>query len=133
MAKRFSIALCLLAACTTAAHGEERQRVEVGTPARYVVKAACIPRRGFVAVSEAPNHPPTLPMLNLLIFKGEVIGLLFEALERDGWKPWYDEPEGQAVSHDGGPKHYSQLIVLKRGPTAAECKSAKDAFGRHVR
>jgi hypothetical protein len=127
------ITLGLFVSCASTAYSQERRRVEVGIPAHYVVKTGCIANRGFVAVAEAPNHPPTLPMLNLLIFNGEVIGLLFEVLERDGWKPWYDEPEGQAVSHDGGPKHYSQLMMLRQGPTAAECKSAKDAFGRHVK
>jgi hypothetical protein len=119
--------------CTISAYPQERRRGDIGIPPHYVVQTACIPNRGFVAVSEARNHPATLPMLNLLIFNGEVVGLLFEVLERDGWKPWYDEPEGQAVSHDGGPKHYSQLIMLKQGPTAEECKAAKDAFGRHVK
>lgn len=130
MGRPIVIAFSLFLVCASAAYAQERRRVEVGIPAHYVVKTRCIPDRGFIAVSEAPNHPPTLAMLNLLIFKGEVIGLLFEVHERDGWKPWYDEPEGQPVSHDGGPKHYSQLIMLRQGPTAEECKSAKDTFGR---
>ena len=121
------VALSLSVACT--AYSQERKRAEVGIPAHYVVKTRCIPDRGFIAVSEALSYPATLPMLNLLIFNGEVIGLLFEVHEKDGWKPWYDEPEGQAVSHDGGPKHYSQLMLLKPGPTAEQCKAAKGPYG----
>ena len=125
MTRALLLALFVLAADQSAVHGQQRRPVDVGIPSHYVVKTDCIPNRGFLAVSEAPNHPATLPMLNLFIFNGEVIGLLFEAHARDGWKPWYDEPEGQPVSHDGGPPHYSQLIMLKAGPTAQQCKAAK--------
>lgn len=128
MTKPLLIAFTLSVACASTAYPQERRRVEVGIPAHYAVKTRCIPNRGFIAEAEAPNHPPALPMLNLLIFNGEVVGLLFEVLARDGWKPWYDEPEGKPVSHDGGPEHYSQLIMLKQGPTAEQCKAAKGAF-----
>jgi hypothetical protein len=64
-------------------------------------------------------------MVALWIYNGEVIGLLFEALARDGWRPWYDEPEGKPAIHGTEPPHYSQQIMFKRGPTAEECKVAK--------
>ena len=95
----------------------------------YTVEPRCIPERGFIAMPQASGHPATLPFVALWVFNGEVVGLLFEAHEKDGWKPWYDEPEGQAVSHDGGPRHYSQLIMLKPGPTAEQCKAAKGPYG----
>jgi hypothetical protein len=123
------MALTLSIACASNACAQERRQVEVGIPKHYVVKTRCILGRGFIAEAEAPNHPPALPMVNLLIFNGEVIGLFFEVLARDGWKPWYDEPEGQPVSHGGGPEHYSQLMMFKQGPTAEQCKAAKGAFG----
>jgi hypothetical protein len=112
------------------ARAQERTRVEIGIPKHYAVKTKCIPERGFFAVAEALGHEEALPMVALLLFKGEVIGILFEALARDGWRPWYDEPEGKPVSHGGGPEHYSQLMMFKRGPTAEECNTAKDAFAR---
>jgi hypothetical protein len=124
------IALGLAIACASTAYAQERRRVAIGIPKHYAVKTKCIPERGFIAVAEAPGYQEALPMAGLLIFNGEVIGLLFEALARDGWKPWYDEPEGKPVSHDGGPEHYSQLMMFKQGPTAEQCKAAKDAFGR---
>jgi hypothetical protein len=127
--KPLLIAIGLSVACASTAYGQERRRVEVGIPKHYVVKTKCIPERGFFAVAEAPGHEEAMPMAALLIFNGEVIGVLFEALARDGWRPWYDEPEGKPVSHDGGPEHYSQLMMFKRGPTAEECQAAKGAFG----
>lgn len=94
-------------------------------PAHYVVKGQCRAGRGFVAVAEAPGYAPTYPLLHLLVFEGEIIGALFEVRESDGWKPWYNQPEGKPVSHDGGPRHYSHTIMLKGGPTAEQCKTAR--------
>jgi hypothetical protein len=129
---RWLLALQVLAlsiACVARAAAEERRRVEPGIPSYYKVKPRCIPERGYIAMPEAPGHPTELPFAALWIFNGEVIGLLFEAHERDGWRPWYDEPEGQAVSHDGGPRHYSQQFMFKPGPTAEQCKASKGAHG----
>ena len=72
-------------------------------PPYYTVKSQCIPGRGYVALAEAPGHTPELPLLALFVYGGEVIGVLFEAHEKDGWRPWYNERVGEAVSHDGGP------------------------------
>ena len=125
--KSLIAALGVFILSTTAAVSEEPPRPKVGIPSYYSIKPRCIPERGFIALPEVPGHAAELPLVALWIFNGEVIGLLFEAHERDGWRPWYDEPEGQAVSHSGGPRHYSQLVMLKKGPTAEQCKAAKGA------
>src|SRR5262247_3154247 len=88
--KTLLVASCLLAFGANAALAQERRRVEVGIPKHYTVKSKCIPNRGFFLVAEAPGHEEALPLVALLVFKGEVIGLMFEALARDGWRPWYD-------------------------------------------
>ena len=97
----------------------------VAVPSHYVVRKNCTPGRGFIAIPEAPNFPPGYPMMALFVFNGEVVGFLLEVHEKDGWKPWYDQPQGQPISHGGGPKHYSQLVMIKKGPTAEECRRAK--------
>ena len=61
----------------------------------------------------------------LRVFHGEVIGVIFEVEAKEGWKPWYDQPEGQPTTHDGSPPHYTQTISLKQGPTVEECNAAK--------
>lgn len=94
-------------------------------PSYYTVKNHCVAGRGFVAVPEAPGFPPAYPFVALLVFKGEIVGFLLEVGEKDGWKPWYNQPQEQPVSHDGGPRHYTQTIMIKKGPTAEECKAAK--------
>ena len=99
-------------------------------PPYYVLKSRCIPEHGYVAIPEAPNHPPALPLVAVFVYRGEVIGVLFEALEKDGWRPWYDEPEGKAVSHDGGPRHYSHTAMFKKGPSTEDCKASKGAMER---
>ena len=81
------------------------------------------------------NGPPTprrylLPTMNVRVFNGEVIGFLFEVDAKDGWKPWYDEPEGKPRSHGGDNPHYTQLIMIKKGPTAEECKTSKGPYGK---
>lgn len=129
MTRALLIAACIWMSFASMGHAQERRHVEAGIPKHYVVKTKCIPDRGFFLVAEAPGHEEALPMVALLVFKGEVIGLMFEALARDGWRPWYDEPEGKPVSHGGGPEHYSQLMMFKRGPSADECKAAKGPYG----
>lgn len=129
MHKSFIAALGVLILSTNTALSQEPPRPKASIPSYYSVKPRCVTGRGFIALPEAPGQPVALPFVGLWVFNGEVIGLLFEALERDGWRPWYDEPEGQAVSHDGGPRHYSQLVMFKPGPTAEQCKAAKGPNG----
>ena len=69
------------------------------------------------------------PKVNLRVFNGEVIGFTFEVPAKEGWKPWYDQPEGKPTAHDGSIQHYTQTIYLKKGPTAEECKAAKGPYG----
>ncbi len=90
----------------------------------------CFPGKGYVFKAEAPNHPSTLPQMNLRVFNGEVIGFVFEVDAKEGWKPWYNQVEGKTLSHRGGTPHYSQNIFIKKGPTAAECKASKGPFGK---
>lgn len=125
MYRQISLALCISAFAVAPSYAQDASAARIPVPRHYVVKHHCMPDRGFVAVAEAPGYPSTYPKLNLLVFKGEVIGVLFEAEEKDGWKPWYNQPEGKATSHDGGPAHYTQTLMFKKGPTAEECKAAK--------
>jgi hypothetical protein len=118
----------MLWAVTLAA--QESSSAARSLPPYYTVKSQCIPGRGYVALAEAPGHTPELPLLALFVYGGEVIGVLFEAHEKDGWRPWYNERDGEAVSHDGGPRHYSHPIMFKKGPTAEECKAAKGPLRR---
>ena len=90
----------------------------------------CSPGRGYSFSAEAPNHPSTYPKLNLRVFNGEVIGFTFEVPAKEGWKPWYDQPEGKPTSHDGSIEHYTQTIYFKKGPTAEECKGSKSPYGQ---
>ena len=90
----------------------------------------CSPGKGYVFKAKAPNHPSTLPTMNLRVFNGEVISFLFEVDAKEGWKPWYNQVEGKTVSHRGGTPHYSQDIFIKKGPTAAECKASKGPYGK---
>lgn len=103
---------------------------EFKLPPYYKLKTRCIPEHGYVAIPEAPEHPAALPLVGVFVYRGEVIGVLFEAHERDGWRPWYDEPEGKPVSHDGGPRHYSHTAMFKKGPSAEECKTSKGPMQR---
>lgn len=89
----------------------------------------CRPGRGYTFGAEAPNYPSTYPKLNLRVFGGEVIGFLVEVSAKEGWKPWYDQPEGKPTSHEGSPPHYTQTIYIKKGPTAEECKASKGPYG----
>jgi hypothetical protein len=89
----------------------------------------CTAARGYSFSAEAPNHPSTYPKMNLRVFNGEVIGFIFELEAKEGWKPWYDQPEGKATSHDGSTPHYTQTIYIKKGPTAEECKASKGPYG----
>jgi len=116
----FLLWLCLIVLRPALAHDEAG-----GLPPHYVVKNHCLPGRGFVAVAQAPGYPSTYPMMALVVFKGEIVGFLLEVAEKDGWKPWYNQPEGKPVSHDGGPKHYTQTVMIKKGPSAEECTAAK--------
>ena len=99
-------------------------------PPHYKAGKRCRPGRGYNFTAKAPNHPSTLPKMNVRVFNGEVIGFLFEVDDKDGWKPWYDEPEGKPRSHRGGTPHYTQLILIKKGPTKEECKASKGPFGK---
>jgi hypothetical protein len=90
---------------------------------------ACSPGRGYSFSAEAPNYPSTYPKLNLRVFNGEVIGFQFEVPAKEGWKPWYDQPEGKATSHDGSIDHYTQTVYFKKGPTVDECKVSKGPYG----
>jgi len=89
----------------------------------------CSAGRGYNFSAEAPNHPSTYPKMNLRVFNGEVIGFLFELDAKEGWKPWYDQPEGKPTAHDGSVKHYTQTIYIKKGPTAEDCKASKSPYG----
>ena len=90
----------------------------------------CSPGRGYSFTAEAPNFPSAYPKLNLRVFNGEVIGVIFEVPAKDGWKPWYDQPEGRPTAHDGSHEHYTQTIYFKNGPTAEECKESKGPYGK---
>lgn len=92
--------------------------------------ARCTPGRGYSFSADAPNYPSTYPKLNLRVFNGEVIGVVFEVPAKEGWKPWYDQPEGKPTAHDGSHEHYTQTIYFKKGPTAEECKQSKDPYGK---
>ena len=99
-------------------------------PPHYKLGAnRCSPGRGYSFSAEAPNHPSTYPKLNLRVFNGEVIGVVFEVPAKEGWKPWYDQAEGKPTAHDGSHEHYTQTIYFKKGPTAEECKLAKGPYG----
>lgn len=90
----------------------------------------CTAGRGYSFSAEAPNHPSTYPKMNLRVFNGEVIGFIFELEAKEGWKPWYDQPEGKPTVHDGSIQHYTQTIYFKKGPTAEECKASKGPYGK---
>jgi hypothetical protein len=98
-------------------------------PPYYKASTSCSAGRGYNASAEAPGHPSTYPKMNLRVFNGEVIGFLFELDTKEGWKPWYDQPEGKPTKHDDSPAHYTQTIYIKKGPTAEECKASKGPYG----
>ena len=89
----------------------------------------CRPGRGYTFSAQAPNYPSSYPKLNLRVFNGEVIGFVFELEAKEGWKPWYDQPEGKPTQHDNSPVHYTQTIYIKKGPTAEGCKASKGPHG----
>ena len=103
---------------------------ELKIPPHYKAGKRCRPGRGYNFKAEAPNNSSTLPMMNLRVFNGEVIGFLFEVNAKEGWKPWYDQKEGKPNAHGGSTPHYTQLILIKKGPTAAECKASKGPYGK---
>ena len=90
----------------------------------------CSAGRGYSFSAEAPNYPSTYPKLNLRVFNGEVIGFIVEIEAKEGWKPWYDEPEGKPAAHEDGHPHYTQTIYIKKGPTAEECNASKGPYGK---
>ena len=92
----------------------------------------CLPGRGYLLTAAAPNYPPTeFPRMNLRVFNGEVIGFMFEVDAKEGWRPWYDQPEGKPTTHEGRSlPHYQQTIYIKKGPTAEECKASKGPDGQ---
>ena len=85
----------------------------------------CSPGRGYSFSAEAPNYASTYPKVNLRVFNGEVIGFTFEVPAKEGWKPWYDQPEGMAAS-----RTTRRRSISKKGPTAEGCKSSKGPYGR---
>ena len=89
---------------------------------------SCSAGRGYSFSAAAPNYASSYPKLNLRVFNGEVIGFIFELDAKEGWKPWYDQPEGKPTEHDGSVKHYTQTIYIKKGPTAEECKASKGPY-----
>lgn len=93
-------------------------------PQHYVVRTHCTPGRGFFAAPQLQGQAPALPFLAMFVFNGEVTGFLLEVDAKEGWKPWYDQPEGRPISHYGGPKHYTQTAMIRKGPAAEECKAA---------
>ncbi len=103
---------------------------DLKVPPYYTPGKRCDPGRGYNFSAEAPNYPSTYPKMNLRVFNGEVIGFLFELDAKEGWKPWYDQPEGKPTVHEGGPPHYTQTIYIKRGPTVEECKASKGPYGQ---
>lgn len=92
--------------------------------------SGCHPGRGYTFSAKAPNYSSTYPKMNLRVFNGEVIGFVMEVTAKEGWKPWYDQPEGKPLKHEEGPLHYTQTIYLKKGPTAEECKASKGPNGK---
>ena len=94
------------------------------------ISGRCRPGKGYILGPTAPNYPSHYPTLDLWAFNGEVIGFTFEVHAKDGWKPWYNQPEGKPVVHGKGPPHYSQYLVIKKGPTAEECKAPKSVHGK---
>lgn len=94
-------------------------------PYYKLASGTCLPGRGYTFSAEAPNYPSSYPKLILRVFNGEVIGFTFELEAKEGWRPWYDQPEGKPNAHEGGPPHYTQSIYIKKGPTAEECEVSK--------
>ena len=70
-----------------ASQAQETSSIEFKLPRYYKLKSRCIPEHGYVAIPEAPDHPPALPLVAVFVYRGEVIGVLFEAHEKDGWRP----------------------------------------------
>ena len=103
---------------------------ELKIPPHYrSANSRCSPGRGYSFSAEAPNHPSTYPKVNLRVFNGEVIGIVFEVTAKEGWKPWYDQPDGKPTAHDGSGDHYTQTIYFKKGRSAEECKASKGPYG----
>lgn len=103
-----------LAASTGAA--EVTLGPDLKIPPHYRPGKRCDPGRGYNFTAEAQGYPSAYPKLNLRVFNGEVIGFLFELDAKEGWKPWYDQPEGKPSTHEGSPPHYTQTIYIKKGP-----------------
>ena len=117
-----------LATCPYA--GEVTLGPDLKIPPHYKPgSGGCSPGRGYSFSAEAPNNPSTYPKVNLRVFNGEVIGFTFEVPAKEGWKPWYDQPDGKPTSHDGSIDHYTQTVYFKKGPTAEECKVSKGPYG----
>src|SRR5262245_10413273 len=132
MAKRTVIALIsvILGLATGSYAAEVTLGPDLKIPPHYKPgSGGCSAGRGYSFSAEAPNYPSTYPKLNLRVFNGEVIGFTFEVPAKEGWKPWYDQPEGKPTEHDGSIPHYTQTIYFKKGPTAEECKSSKGPYG----
>ena len=112
-------------------HAAERPAWKSEIPNHYkLVGGDCRAGRGYTFIAEATGHPSTYPKLILRVFNGEIIGMVFEADASAGWRPWYDQPKGEPISHGGGPAHYSQAIYVKRPPTAEECASSAGVWGK---
>lgn len=124
MKTAIKILICCLASsglAPTEAYPETVSPV-AGLPSHFrLAHGGCRAGRGYSFVAEAPDHRSTYPKLVLRVFNGEIIGMVFEVDASTGWKPWYDQPAGKPISHDGGPQHYSQAINIKPPPTASDC------------
>lgn len=132
--KRIILLACFVYSAFVFAVGAHAAEVILGPdlkiPAYYKPgSGGCSPGRGYGFSAEAVNYPSTYPKLNLRVFNGEVIGFIVEIEAKEGWKPWYDQPEGKPTKHGDSPPHYTQTIYIKKGPTAEECKASKGPYG----
>ena len=95
-------------------------------------RSACSPGRGYSFSADAPNYPSTYPKLNLRVFNGDVIGVVFEVPAKEGWKPWYDQAEGKPTAHDGSHEHYTQTIYIKKDPRQRNANCLMDPTEKKI-
>lgn len=96
-------------------------------PPGYVVRGNCVPNMGYHAGHKDAERGKIHRMVVLNVFNGEVIGFETEQDAQEGWRPWFDQPEGKAITHEGMEHfpHYTQHIFIKKPPTAEQCKASK--------